>query len=400
MELYEKQVLNILNRAVNDKKFSSNNEEIYEWEKIINEADKHLISSLIYYSLDRDTLKQIDYEILNNWKVNILKSNISQIHILNCAKEILLGLKEKGIQVVVLKGFILKNIYPRPEFRTMCDLDILIDIKDYNLVNKYLVSVGYICGKQKHPVHAVYCNENGSEVEVHWKLINKDYYNGDEKEFEKNIWKNAKEITIYGLEIKTLSDEDFLIHICMHMAVHTKCSGFGLRQLYDLALFTKNKYEDIDWESFKYRISKYGILTFTEGLYALCDKLFGIKVPLLYLSNSNLKEEHINLLLESIIYSGGNGRREQIIDFTLLHNPNNSYNKVKKIIQIIFLSRKKLSSNYSYAKKYFFLLPIAWIHRIFRAIFRKNELIRIFKYTKQSIEAGEKQSQILNMFNL
>lgn len=400
MELYQKQLLNILYSSIIGEKFSCTSEKKIEWEKVIEEATEHDISALVYCSINKDTLKQIDHEILNKWKVSILKSNITQIKILNYSKEIILGLQKRGVKVIALKGLILKNFYPRPEFRTMSDLDILIDKKDYNLVEEYLATISYTTEEGNSPIHSEFYSENGSKVEVHWKLVNNDYYLGDEKEFEKNIWKNSKEVNIYDLKIRTLSDEDFLIHICMHMAVHAKYEGFGLRQLYDLALFTKNKYEDIDWTNFKDRISKYGILTFTEGLYALCDKLFEIKVPFLDFKNTSLEEEHINLLLENIIYSGVKGRRKKNVDFNLLYKANNLYSKVAKLTQIIFVNRKELSPRYSYAKKHFYLLPVAWIHRIFRAIFKKYGLIRIFKYTKQAIEVGEKKSAILNIFKL
>jgi hypothetical protein len=236
-------------------------------------------------------------------------------------------------------------------------------------------------------------------VEVHWKLVNKDYYIGDEKEFEKSIWENAEEINIYNLKIRKLSDEDFLIHLCMHMAIHTKYNGFGLRQLYDLALYTKNKYEDIDWASFKDRINKFGILTFTEGLYALCDKIFNIKVPYFELSNSCLRKEHIKLLLENTMYKRYSEKKEENIDFDLKHRGDNFYISAKKIIQIIFENRKELSPKYNYLKKHFYLLPVAWVHRIYRTI-QKYGIIKIFKYIKQSMVVREKKNEIVNIFKL
>lgn len=399
MELYQKQLLNILHKSINEEKISIDSGKGIEWEKIIEEATEHDISALIYTSIDTDTLKQIDMDLLNKWRVSNLKSNLAQIHFLNCAKEILLGLQKKGIQVIALKGLILKDFYKRPEFRTMCDLDILINITDYDSVKEYLITIGYSCKKGKHPVHAAFYSENGPTVEVHWKLVNKDYYIGDEKEFEKSIWENTKEINIYDLKLRTLSDEDFLIHICMHMAIHAKSKGFGLRQVYDLALFTKNKYEYIDWSNFKDRISRYGILTFTEGLYALCFKLFEINVPFFDINNTNLKEEHINLLIENIIYFGVAGKGKENTNFNPFYKEESFYRKLSRNVQIIFENRKELAPRYNYVKKHFYLLPVAWGHRLFRVI-KKYGLINLLKYTKQAIEVREKKSEIAKIFNL
>lgn len=392
MELYKKQLLNILNCSISNRKFYEYEKDEMKWEKIIEEADRHKISALIYNSINKETLKAIDPNILNKWKISILQSNIIQINMLNYAREILLGLQENGIKVIVLKGIILKSLYQRYEFRTMYDLDILVHTRNYEFVKEYLKKIGYVCEKKGSPIHSKFYNENKLVVEVHWKLINKDYYIGDEEEFEENIWKNTKELNIYGMKITTLSDENFLIHMLMHMAVHIKCNGFGLRQLYDLALFSKVKCELIEWENFKYRVNQYGIIVFVEGLYAVCDKIFKIQIPYFNLRDTTLKEEHINLLLNNIIDSGLD--EEINSDFKLRYN-----NKAIKVINIVFKSRKELAPTYNYVKKYCFLLPIAWVHRIFRVI-RKYGLINIFRYMQQEIVIRERKLKIINIFDL
>lgn len=399
MEEYKKQLLNILKCAIKDEKYISN-EDNFEWEKIQQEAYNHDISALIYYSISKNTLKTVDKETLNKWRVDILKSNTIQIHMLNLAKEILLGLlKKKEISVIVLKGFILKEFYPRPEFRTMSDLDILIHKEDYSIVKEFLIQIGYTCKKTKHPVHITfYCN-NSPVIEVHLCLVNKNYYIGDIEEFENSIWKNSKETSVDNLKLRTLGDEDFLIHICIHMAVHAKCSGFGLRQLYDLALFTKNNYESIDWLKFKDRINKFGILKFTKGLYILCDKLFEVKVPFFDIKDTSLKEEQVNLFLENIIYFGTYGSIGKDGNCNFLYKYVNLWDKLKKIIQVIFENRNELTPKYNYVKKHFYLLPVAWIHRILKNI-KKYGILKIFKLIKQVIAAKEKKNEIEKIFNL
>lgn len=67
MKSYQKTLLDILRASINKKKFDCRY-NITQWEELINEAKEHNISSLIYYTLSKDTLQGIDSTLLNKWK--------------------------------------------------------------------------------------------------------------------------------------------------------------------------------------------------------------------------------------------------------------------------------------------------------------------------------------------
>ncbi|MBE6088933.1 MAG: hypothetical protein E7206_13015 [Clostridium beijerinckii] len=404
MNACQKIIISILKASIWRQKFRYDKNIIIEWPLLIKEAREHSISSLIYYSLDRRYLENIDIDILEQWKKEIFIVNLIQRNNINNVLGIIDDLKKHGIEIIVLKGIILREFYPRPEFRTMGDIDILIKKNDYDKVKSYLVSKGYECIEEgKNEVHQGFTSKGKLEIEVHWNLINNKYFNGDIKEFENNLWNNSIEIDINGVNTRMLSFNDFILHMLLHMAVHAKFSGFGLRQLYDLSVFIINRYNELDWEYLIKKSEQYKILKFTQGLILLCNKLFKIEVPnKILIDVINCKE--LDLLLENILRSGVHGKKEEIDDFKSLYRyGTNEYHiesNLLRIIRFLFPGKSEMMSRYSYARKSYFLLPVAWIHRAFRGICVKYGVINIFRNSKKAVNLGKQRNKLIKSFEL
>ena len=403
MKSYQKAMIDLLKAAINEKKIVFSKENHIDWDEMVAEAEQHKISALIYSSMDKSSFKYMDNNILSKWKKYISEDSVSQIrHIYNISK-LVYSLNEHRIEVILLKGLILRNYYPKPEFRTMCDADILVKPEDYLTVKKYLIKNGYKCYENNHPVHQCFMCSNQLVIEVHWKLINENYLNSNIKDFEEDIWKKSIEVNICGVNCKTLCNEDFLIHMCLHMAVHAKYSGIGVRQLYDVAVFVKNK--NIEWTSFCSRISFYGISKFTKGLFELLHQIFDINIPEDILENEYISKQDLRLLLKNILSSGVHGKNEEKDGFGQLskYSGNSKYvnNNIKILLKFIFPTRAELSYRYKYAKANVLLLPIAWIHHAIRGIFiRKYGFIKMIKYYKTTLNYIDRRKEIIKIFEL
>ena len=153
MEKYQKVIIDLLKASINKKNIVFNKENNVEWNEVINEAKQHEISSLIYSAIDRSSFKYIDNNILTEWKKEIFKDSIIQIKHINNISKLVNNFNKQGIEIILLKGLVLRNFYPRPEYRTMCDADILVKPKDYLAVKNYLIKSGYECDENNHPVH-------------------------------------------------------------------------------------------------------------------------------------------------------------------------------------------------------------------------------------------------------
>jgi hypothetical protein len=58
---------------------------------------------------------------------------------------------------------------------------------------------------------------------------------------ESKVWTHSVTKTIGDAYVLCLGTEDFLMHLCLHMAVHMRCGGFGLHQLCDLLLLAEQE---------------------------------------------------------------------------------------------------------------------------------------------------------------
>jgi len=403
MEQYQKVIIDILKASINRRNIEFNKNNNIDWNEVVNEVKQHKISSLVYSSIDRNSLKYIDNTSLSRWKQEIFKDNLIQIRHINSISKLINNLNQEGIEILLLKGLVLRNFYPRSEYRTMSDADILVKSEDYLIVRNYLIKNGFECYENNNEIHQRFINSNGLLIEVHWKLIHENYFNRNIQEFEKNVWKKSIEFNICGTNCKALCDEDLLIHMCLHMAAHTKCSGIGLRQLYDMAIFVKNK--NIDWISFDRRISFYGISKFTNGLLAVVNQVFGINVPKDILDNQYVSKQEIKLLLSNILASGVYGKKEEINGFEALCKCETSeqyfYGNIERIFKLFFPTRIELSNRYKYAKNNVLLIPIAWMHHaITGIIIKRYGLIKMIKHCKKSFDILKRRKRVIKIFEL
>lgn len=403
MKEYQKVIVDLLIASMNKQNIQFHSDNTIDWNEVVDEAKKHKISSLIYSSIDRSSLKYIDSTSLAKWKEEILKDNLTQLSYINSISKILSNINRQGVEIILLKGLVLRNFYPRPEYRTMSDIDILVKPEDYLIVKKTLVETGFECCNDNNPIHEEFMRLDEPYIEVHWKIINDNYLNRSINHFEEKIWERAIEFDICGIHCKALCNEDFLAHMFLHMTVHAKCSGFGLRQLYDAAVFIK--YKNIDWINFINIVSSCGILKFTKGLLKLLHEIFHINVPKHILEKTYISMEEIQLLLNNILASGVYGTSEEINGFEALCKCKtkeqyvNSF--VNRIFKLIFPNRLELSYRYKYAQDNMLLLPLAWIHHFMTGIFIKRYgFVNMFKYCKKSFELLNRRKKIIKIFEL
>ena len=108
MKSYQKTLLDILRASINNEKFDCRY-NITQWEELIHEAKEHNISSLIYYTLSKDTLQGIDSTLLKKWKKEVIMSNIIQINHIKQMYNVILELKKENIEIIILKGLVLRK---------------------------------------------------------------------------------------------------------------------------------------------------------------------------------------------------------------------------------------------------------------------------------------------------
>ena len=374
MNLIQEQIIDLLNASIHNTVPKLDYSKNVEWDNLINEANAHSITGLLYPALKNIKDNNISKEVIDKLKRYTFNEAIGQSNHIKRTAEILSLFNENNIPVIVLKGLVVREYYPKPDLRTMCDSDVIIHKNDLERVRKLLLERGFV--EEEDAGHHIAFMKGGLNLEVHWTLANESFRKGQEC-FQERIWDDAMKIKVGGVDTLSLSLEDLALHLCAHMASHMAISGFGVRQLADLVLLVEHKGNEIDWDEFKDKAKKSGLTQFSTGMFKVCNYLFDMEIPKqLNIKNSRNDEEIIKLVVNDIFTGGVYGQRDLSFSFRAQVgydiDDDSTFSMLKRYIQVILPPISKLSDRYAYAKKYKILLPAAWIHHIYVGITTKE----------------------------
>lgn len=405
----QKQIIYMLSAAIRKKNVKFRSDEKINWNEVLEESEAHKVTPLIYSSINRaEALNIMDESTLSTLKKNVFKSSITQSsHIKNVAS-VLERFNNAGIPIIVLKGLVVRDYYPIPDLRTMCDADVLVHEEDLEKVSALMISLGFnqIKEKDDHGAHIVFYK--GSTVfEVHWTLINDRFFKGD-KSFEDKLWDDAMDVTVGGVKTKSLSLEDLAVHLCTHMAVHLAYSGFGVRQLTDLVVLVEKKGHLIDWKAFLNKSKECGVYTFAIAIFNICNRLFDMEMPKEIKGEKNIKNKYIEQLIQDIFDSGVHGKKSNdrvfAAEFAFDQGEgaaDGSVSIIKKFMKLLFPPISQMSDKYNYAKKFILLAPIAWIHHLIEGILNKDyNFSSKMKMATSTVSVANKRNKLLKELEL
>ena len=357
MNLVESQVVNFLNSAIHGKKIEIEKDTYIDWNKIIDELKAHKIEALVYSAIKKETFNNIDKELLNEWKKGTFQSGVFQLNHIKQVECVLNLFNENNIPVIVLKGLVIRDLYPRPELRTMCDADILVHKEDLDRVRELLISIGYT-ETESSDVHLNFFR-GATHIEVHW-IITKEHYFNEIPKLEEEIWENAVEV------------------------------------------FVEQRGHDVNWDEFLEKVKLCGIETFSKTIFALSKELFNMEIPTEL--QCEIDKDVINALADDIFSSGVHCKRDMASLFAkeLAYDGNNKNDSViNKYMSFLFPQVDKMSEKYDYAKKNKLLTPVAWGHHLIRRVFNKDySLKEKTKFTTETVSVSQKRNDLINYLEL
>lgn len=409
MDRTQKYIIDMLSASIRKNNVKFNKDEDINWNEIIEEAEAHKVTPLIYTSINRDdALKVMDEETLNRLKKKVFSSSLGQSSHIKSVASVLERFNNADIPIIVLKGLVVRDYYPIPDLRTMCDADILVHEDDLENVSALMISLGYTKIKERddHGAHIVFYKGN-SVFEVHWTLINDRFFKGD-KSFEKKIWDDAMEVEVGGVKTLSLSLEDLAVHLCTHMAVHLAYGGFGVRQLTDLVVLVENKGSYIDWESFLKKTKESGVYKFSIAIFTICNKLFNVELPKEISKEPKLKSKYIDHFIQDIFESGVHGKKDKdrvfANEFAFDQGKGATSGGIsifKKFMKLLFPPISHMSNKYNYAKKCIILAPIAWIHHLIEGLINRDySLSSKMKMATSTVSVANKRNKLLKELDL
>ena len=236
-----------------------------DWESLYRQSLLHQVSPLLHRRLralsDRVT---IPLDIPDKLKACYLSESARAVRITHHLTRLLTAFQEVGIPVILLKGaHLATQVYPDPALRTMDDVDLLVWQSNLYRSRQIVENL-----KQQSPGAAI-------RVDLHWSIesgsspfsINPD-----------DLWQRARPVVIDGVEARTLSPEDLLLHLCLHGIFRHLYAPIGLRLFCDLAVVLERYGDEINWEELARLADEWGAGNVLRLAFRLLDEALNVKL--------------------------------------------------------------------------------------------------------------------------
>lgn len=286
-------------------------------------------------------------------------------------------LREAGVEPMVVKGIVCRDLYPQPDHRSSGDEDVLIPRSQYTLCRKVLLDFGMTIADEtaeKNDAYEIpFAKKNGPlYIELHRSLFPPDSEAyGHFNRFFEGANDRAVELQLSGGTVRTLCPTDHMFFLICHAFKHFLHGGFGIRQVCDIILFAGRYGAEADWEQILENCRAIRAERFAAGLFAIGAGYLGFDpdaacLPECWRAITVDPQSLLNDLLLSGIYGGADMSRKHSSNITL--NAVAAQKQGKKArsgaMAALFPKAKSLEGRYPYLKDKPWLLPVAWTSRI------------------------------------
>ena len=215
--------------------------EEVSWRDILLLSEKHSLAALTYSALSR-LEKKPDGETAEQWEHAYRVCVHADIQQEFAWEEIKERFSEQGIKFLTLKGILLKSLYPEPAFRSMGDLDILYEEKNFEKIKTLMRESGYEYRTESAGSnHQIFFRPPVTTVELHRALLNDT---SPFAEYYKGVWRRA--LPTAEPFVCRLSREDEYIFLLIHGHKHFSGAGSGVRTVLDFWLYLKRYGKELD----------------------------------------------------------------------------------------------------------------------------------------------------------
>ena len=363
--------------------------EKINWDYVYKKSAEQNITGLLYTSVVRLAIEnQPENSILTRWKEIMLQTiAINSKRYFEFLK-MYRFIKNANYTFIGLKGCVLRNIYPVPELRTMGDFDVLYSEKETSAIKNFFVKNKY---NVTNDVYGLVCKKK----ECYWELF---FSLEDEFRVEAERWTQQiidESITIAGICCPSYTL--FFLHLVLHTSKHFLREGAGIRNLCDIAIFLHNYARYIDFGVVYKVVSQQKMTNIYNYLLNVVIKWYKLDLKIVY---KDIEQQKLELFIEYSLSNGIFGKNDNILISQVTKNEDNHISRYRKIF---FPSVKILKHRYKYLSKYPFLLPIAWINRFFRAVFKwkysVKDMIHDFKTTKEYSSEREEYLKKMDLWS-
>lgn len=251
-------------------------EQDINWHQLIQLAQKHRVTPLLYQTLSSISSDRVPENILSYLKYHFqatARHNLFRTHELIRLTRLL---EAQKLLVIPFKGPTLAAMaYGNLGLRIFGDLDLLVHQRDLTKIKELLLAQGYQLGIELDWECQFIHSTTNIEIDLHWTITPKRF------RFELNIEQLSARLqpfTLAGVSLLQPESEDLLLILCIGWCKDYYGGSSRLAQLCDVAELL-HKYPQINWMQVLQRAHQLGVERMLLFTLALTQNLLRVDLP-------------------------------------------------------------------------------------------------------------------------
>ena len=360
----------LLKSAVEGKPYQGSR---INWREILRLSGFHRVDNLIFEAISMLSDEEKPPEkVLAEMEQDSITQVIQDANQISETEELMTEFEQHHIHAIMLKGWIMKDLYPRTDLRQRADTDIFIHASDEKTIHQIILNHEFRTVAYGGKKDNVYSKEPFVTLEMHKNLFE---YEDDWNEVINNkyghqyIWKRIEKLGNYHY-VHKMDKELYYVYMVAHMAKHLKDDGgIGVRAFMDLWIYRKAFAGQLDIKRMDEDFVAFGLTTFAERAYQLALSWFDgeeITYP----------DESYEKFAEYIMSCGAYGNSDNFVVNNEVMRGEKKPGTVGYVLRRAFPTKSSMETRYPALKKHPARLPYYWAKRLWYSGTRRRDAIK------------------------
>lgn len=317
-----------------------------DWEGVEQAARQQGLTLLLSCRLERANAF-VPEPLKEKLHAETLQATARNMFMLHHAGIMLKALRERGLDVIALKGlYLIEAVYSNIGARTFDDLDLLLRRADLPAALEVMRGLGYALSTWYDPAdpnrdikHLPPLMKDGAPiVELHWAILE------EEEPFHVNVdglWARSQPVEIAGVSVRGLSAEDLLLHLSLHLTYQHRLAA-GARSLYDIDAVIRRG--GVDWQGLAVTAREWGAQRVLWLTFRLLQEIAGTPLPTGFLAQL-LSAQPDQAVMEDAkrqLLARAEGGVALTPDLAALSEAKGAFAKLRLALSRVFLPRRVL----------------------------------------------------------
>ena len=345
-----------------------------ELEALLHLADEQKVLPLVFNAVCiSTTFRKADIRRLAGFQKKAVKWITRQVSQTNEFLVMLHGLQAQGLDPVVVKGLVCRELYPQPMLRYSVDEDLLVADAEFATFHEAIKRHGLSADHGEPDLGktweiSYHDTRSPLYIELHRRLFMPDQeaYGLLSAPFA-DVLSRTTTIQVQDMQVRTLAPTDHLLFLLFHAYKHFLYSGVGIRQVCDMGLFAEANADQLDWPHISEACSEASMGAFPAALFRIADKHLNLHVEVPQEWRVDIDEQP---LLADMLSGGLMGNN----DINRVHSSNitlgavssrgSHHRRLSGLANALFPSLSYMRNEYGYVDCCSLLLPVGWFHRM------------------------------------